>query len=203
MFPDPNLPYPVTALEPVLSRKTMAAHLDKHRGYVRKVNEILGSDRVGQTMLNVAMWARFHGAQHLFNAASQAFAHEFFWTCMHPVKRPQSPRMFETICNIYEGPDKRSLLGDANQAATALFGSGWLWLLADANGYLRLAVGKDAELPFDHAEHPILCVDLWEHAYYIDFPNKLQMYLTSFFMDLCAWDTVTKNYTAAVRSLNP
>lgn len=197
MFPTPQLPYAPTALEPFLSGETMSAHIAKHQSYVRTVNRLLAPTIgvKGSSMFLLAAWAQQNHSLGLAQAASQAFAHDFFWHSMRPPQRQrQDPkgvrakRAKQNLERIYKGDD---MVQDGVELAKGLFGSGWLWLVLH-RGCLEWRLARNAEMPFfDHRgtveKAPILCVDLWEHAYYIDYPNRMTEFLSVFFDCLCDW----------------
>jgi Fe-Mn family superoxide dismutase len=164
MFRLPPLPYAYDALAPALSKTSVQRHYeDNHAGYIRRTNELTkGTSYASMALLDVALRA----SPPLRDQAAQAWAHDFWWRSMSP--RPQTPPAWldaDAFARQWVGTGK------------ALFGSGWLWLSLDASGSPRIDALPDAKLPQSLGLHPILVMDLWEHAYYCQYGTKRADYL--------------------------
>lgn len=172
----PPLPYAADALAPHLSARTLELHHGKHHaGYVAKLNELIaGTKLAGKTLEEIIHATAGAGsdkqATKIFNNAAQAWNHAFYWQSMSPGGggKPEG-RMAEAIDR-----DFGSFLAFAEQFAAAgngQFGSGWAWLVIK-NGKLAVAKTANADLPLIHHQSALLCMDVWEHAYYLDYQNR-------------------------------
>ncbi|CAA7411105.1 unnamed protein product [Spirodela intermedia] len=209
-------PYSLDALEPYMSRETLEYHWGKHhRGYVDNLNkQISGTDLDGLALEEIVVRS-YNGGNPLptFNNAAQIWNHDFFWSSMKPGGGGQ-PRgvlleLIERDFGSLEG-----LLNEFKQAALTQFGSGWAWLGYKAN---RLDVGngvnprpseKDNKLvvqkspnavnPLVWDYHPLLVVDVWEHAYYVDYQNRRPEFVSTFIEKLISWDAVSARLEEAI-----
>lgn len=162
------LPYDMQALAPHISEETLLYHHDKHMAaYVNKLNELVG----GTLYEGMAIEDIIRQAEGpLFNNAAQAWNHEFYFATLSP--SPQlmpSGRLLEAVNTAFGDAD--SLRQNMTQAAVALFGSGWVWLAADDRGALSIVSKPNAGNPLTDGLYPLLAIDVWEHAYYIDYRN--------------------------------
>jgi len=183
----PPLPYANTALEPYMSRETLEYHYGKHhKAYVDKVNALIaGTPDQSSTLVDLVK--RSDGT--LFNNAAQAWNHDFFWKCLSP--RRQSPgKELEGTLRSFGGLE--TLESEFTKAATAVFGSGWAWLIKDQSGGVRVVTTPNAHTPLRDGHTPLLTCDMWEHAYYIDHHNDRGAYLKNFWQ-LVNWDFVGSN----------
>ena len=183
----PPLPYANTALEPYMSRETLEYHYGKHhKAYVDKVNALIaGTPDQSSTLVDLVK--RSDGT--LFNNAAQAWNHDFFWKCLSP--RRQSPgKELEGTLRSFGGLE--TLESEFTKAATAVFGSGWAWLIKDQSGGVRVVTTPNAHTPLRDGHTPLLTCDMWEHAYYIDHHNDRGAYLKNFWQ-LVNWDFVASN----------
>jgi Fe-Mn family superoxide dismutase len=187
----PPLPYPRTALEPIISAETIEYHYGKHhRGYVEKLNHlIVGTEFENMPLEQVVRHS--HGA--VFNNAAQAWNHEFFWNGLKPLGGAGGPtgelksaveRNFGTLENL-----KAEFL----EEGFAHFASGWVWLVRDTRGELQVQTTHDAGNPLRVGFSPILTCDLWEHAYYIDYRNDRKSFLEAVF-GILNWDFAARNF---------
>lgn len=192
-FKLPPLPYPENALEPYISARTLSFHYGKHhQGYVNNTNRLVGgTDMVGLTLEElVRRAARLENAA-LFNNAAQAWNHAFYWQGMKPQGggRPES-KLMEKLTGAFgsfEGFQKAFAA-----AATGQFGSGWAWLVAQ-NGSLKVINTSNADTPLAHGQKPLLTIDVWEHAYYLDYQNRRGDYVKAFLDHLVNWPFVSEN----------
>ncbi|MBF0614009.1 MAG: superoxide dismutase [Fe] [Magnetococcales bacterium] len=190
-FQLPPLPYAQNALEPYISAETLEFHHGKHhQTYVTNLNKLIeGTDHQSQSLEEIVM--RSSGG--LFNNAAQVWNHTFYWNCLTPGG----------------GGAPTGALADAIQArfgsfetfkekftATAIgtFGSGWAWLVKNADGSLDLMSTSNAGTPMTEGKTALLTCDVWEHAYYIDFRNARPKYVEAFW-SLVNWDFVSRNFS--------
>lgn len=163
-----ELPYAYGALEPYISAETMHFHHDKHyAGYVAKLNELIEGSRYA-TMSLEEIVRQSEGA--IFNNAAQAWNHVFYFEQFAPNARHHpEDKLLRSIEMQFGSVDelKRSMVS----TATSLFGSGWVWLAADNDGMLYVIAKPNAGTPLTDGLHPLLCIDVWEHAYYLDYRN--------------------------------
>ena len=168
-FEPRELPYDYGALAPYLSEETMRFHHDKHyASYVAKLNELLlDSPLAGQPLEDILLAAD----GPLYNNAAQAWNHAFFFEQLSPQpQREPSPELRAAIDRDFGSLD--ALVTRMNQAAAGLFGSGWVWLAADRQGHLSILAEPNAGNPLRKGLIPLLGIDVWEHAYYIDYRNR-------------------------------
>lgn len=189
-FTPQELPYAYDALEPAISGETMRYHHDKHyAGYVAKLNElILDTPFAGQPLEDIVLSS--DGA--IFNNAAQAWNHEFFFGQLspHPQKVP-SNELSEAIDRDFGSFDK--FKKEFVDAGVKLFGSGWVWLSRDREGKLFITQESNAGSPLTHGLTPILCFDVWEHAYYLDYQNRRKDALEALW-DVVDWPIVQSRY---------
>ncbi|WP_282275299.1 superoxide dismutase [Stenotrophomonas sp. PS02297] len=182
----PDLPYPRDALQPHLS----AATLDLHHGHHQRAQVDAVNARIAGTELDeLPLEDIVHNSQgSLFEAAAQAWNHAFYWQCLHP-RAGGEPHgaLAEHIARQFG--DTQKLREDFNRAASALFGSGWAWLVQHPDGRLAIVTTRNANTPLTGDSTPLLACNLWEHAYYTDFQNERGRYLASFWK-LVNWDFV-------------
>jgi Fe-Mn family superoxide dismutase len=192
-FTLPDLPFDKSALGPHMSAETLEFHHGKHhRAYVSKVNEIIGgTDFDAASLVEVIHAARERNDKKLFNNAAQTWNHSFFWQCLAPEgsTRP-SGKLREMIISDFGG--EQQLLDKLAGESVNHFGSGWGWLVL-GNGKLEVTALHDADTPVAHGMTPLLTVDVWEHAYYIDYRNERPRYVKSVLENIINWDFVAEN----------
>jgi Fe-Mn family superoxide dismutase len=187
----PELPYPKNALEPHISAETMEYHHDKHhKTYVDTVNQLIEDSDLRNASLEEII--KNTDNQKLFNNASQAWNHNMFWQWMRPGGggQPQGSvaQTVESSFGSFEDFKK-----EFTSTATALFGSGWTWLIKDNDGKLAVRDYKHAARnPLAEGETALLGLDMWEHAYYLDYRNVKPDYVAHFW-NVVNWDFVAKN----------
>lgn len=196
-FKLPDLPYAGDALEPHISAETLSFHHGKHHNaYVTKLNDALpGSGFEGKSLEDIILATAGDASKAgVFNNAAQIWNHTFFWHSMKPAGGgAPTGELAEKIDQAFGSLDnfKKEF---ANAAATQ-FGSGWAWLVEE-NGELKIVKTGNAETPITNGQKPLLTIDVWEHAYYLDFQNKRPDYISTFLKSLVNWDFAAQNLTS-------
>ena len=193
-FTLPALPFARDSLGAFMSAETLDFHHGKHhKAYVDKVNALIeGGDLAGASLAEVIRAARDKGDKGLFNNAAQHWNHSFFWQCLAPAQgqRPTG-RLAELIDEGFGGAD--ALLGKLKEEAVGHFGSGWAWLVLDG-GALKVTSLHDADTPVAYeGMKPLLTLDVWEHAYYIDYRNERPKFAEKVLGNIVNWEFVAKN----------
>jgi Fe-Mn family superoxide dismutase len=192
------LPYPEAALAPIISANTLGFHYGKHhKGYVDKLNQLLEKDPLGDLPLEDLIRATAGKPDHaaIFNNAAQIWNHAFYWNSLRPAGGgPLAGKLKERIEAELGGEAK--LKQELLAAATGQFGSGWVWLVLD-DGKLKVQKTSNAENPLTQGKTPLLTLDVWEHAYYLDYQNRRADYATAVLDKLINWDFAAKNLDAA------
>lgn len=192
-FELPALPYAKDALAPHMSEETLEYHYGKHHAtYVAKLNGLIeGTDNADKSLEDIVKSA----TGGVFNNAAQIWNHTFFWNCLSPNGGGEpTGALADAITASFGSFDAFKTQFTDN--AVANFGSGWTWLVKKADGSLAIVNTVNAATPLTDAElTPLLTVDVWEHAYYIDYRNARPKYLEGFWA-LANWEFVAKNYAA-------
>ena len=188
-FELPPLPYTVNELEPYISKNTMDFHYGKHhKAYVDNLNKLVAGTKFENMKLEdvVKETAGKPEFQGIFNNAVQDWNHTFFWNCMKP-GGGQEPtgELKKKIERDFGSYDK--FCEDFLNAAVAQFGSGWAWLVEDKNGKLSIMKTSNADTPIAHDVKPLMTVDVWEHAYYLDYQNRRGDFVKTFISYLINW----------------
>lgn len=193
----PPLPYDYTALEPHIGEQTLKIHHDKHHAkYVTVANTMIaGTDMEKDDVISILRKAKESGNQGLFNNAAQSFNHAFYWDCMKPNGggKPNG-KVAELIDRDFGSYDKfREEFATAGNTA---FGSGWAWLVYNG-GKLSVTKTIGADCPLTNSgDVPLLTMDVWEHAYYLNYQNMRATYVDTFLDKLVNWDFVNKQIPA-------
>jgi Fe-Mn family superoxide dismutase len=194
----PALPYGLDALEPHISRSTLEFHHGKHHAaYVTNLNNLVaGTDLEGksldETILAVSGDASKAG---VFTNAAQVWNHTFYWQGMKPGGGgAPTGALAARIDADFGGFD--AFKEQFKTAGATQFGSGWAWLVLD-NGALKITKTGNADLPLAHGQKALLTMDVWEHAYYLDYQNRRPDYISTFLDKLVNWDFVAANLAAA------
>ena len=191
-FELPALPYAQEALEPHISGKTLSFHYGKHHNaYVTKLNELTkGTAHEKKTLEEVIREAAKEKGP-LFNNAAQVWNHTFFWNCLKP-SGGGAPKgiLADKIKSTFGSLDK--LKEELKNAAVGQFGSGWAWLVLD-NGALRVTKTPNAENPMIVGQTALLTIDVWEHAYYLDYQNRRPDFVQTVLDKLLNWDFASQN----------
>ncbi len=197
MFSLPELPFAPDALEPLMSRQTLETHHGKHHAaYIKNTNAILAErSDAPATMEEVVRLAKRENHTKLFNNAAQSWNHAFFWQCLSP--KPQQ-RGDGALSQAIEKAFGDGFNEQFVTQGTGHFASGWLWLVADASGAVKLIDLHDADTPIaTEGQTPLLVADVWEHAYYLDHKNDRGAFLKAFVDKLVNWRFAEAQYEAA------
>ncbi len=194
-FEQPKLPYALDALAPFLSREQMMYHYEKHQAaYFKKVNALVENKPEANLPLRRVIE---QAAGPLFNNAAQAWNHTFFWNCMSPTGGGlPSGELLQAIEASFHGFD--AFKKEFSEKAVGLFGSGWAWLAADPAGKLEIMPLGNADTPLKHAREPVLTVNVWEHAYYIDYRNERPKFVDGFWAK-ANWAFAAKSFAERPR----
>jgi superoxide dismutase, Fe-Mn family len=193
-FTLPDLPFARDALGDFMSAATLDFHHGKHhRAYVDKTNEMLGEkDLEARSLSAVIRAAREKGDKGLFNNSAQFWNHNFFWQCLAPPEgQKPAGKLAAMIEDAFGTTD--DLLAKLKEAAVAHFGSGWAWLVLDRDA-LRITSLHDADTPVVHdGMKPLLTLDVWEHAYYLDYRNDRPGFAEKVLGNIVNWEFVGRN----------
>jgi len=188
----PALPYAKDALAPHMSAETFDYHYSKHhQAYVTNLNNLIkGTDYESKSLEDIVKTAPAGG---IYNNAAQVSNHTFFWSCMKPNGGGAPTGALAAAIDAKWGS-----LDEFKKAfqtsAVGNFGSGWTWLVKKADGSLDIVNMGAAGTPLTTADKALLCVDVWEHAYYIDYRNLRPKFVETFLNNLVNWDFVAANY---------
>lgn len=183
----PELPYALDALVPAMSADTLNYHYGKHlQTYLDNVNRMIEGTPFAEMKLK-DMITKAQGA--LYNNAAQAFNHIIFFKQLTPTPTTISPLLTQALVARFGSVDE--FKSEFSNAATALFGSGWVWLALDANNVLQIVPEPNAGNPITRNMRPLMCIDVWEHAYYLDYQNRRGDYIKNFW-NLVNWDYIEK-----------
>jgi Fe-Mn family superoxide dismutase len=187
----PPLPYPKNALEPYISAETLEYHYGKHhQAYVTNLNNLIAGTEFENLPLEDIIRKSSGG---IFNNAAQVWNHTFYWNGMRPNGGGQpSGTLAEAIDKAFRSFDK--FKEELSKTAVTTFGSGWAWLVKNADGSLSVVSTSNAGNPLTSGQTPLLTVDVWEHAYYIDYRNARPKYVEEFW-NVVNWEFVEANFT--------
>ena len=189
----PPLPYKEDALEPYISKKTIGFHYGKHhKAYVDKTNELAGPAGLGSLSLEeiIKKTAGSAGQIAIFNNAAQAWNHNFYWKSMLPGASKPNERLTKIINASFQSYD--NLIKELQNAAVTQFGSGWAWLVLE-QGKLKVTKTSNADNPLVYGQVPLLTLDVWEHAYYLDYQNRRADYAKAVLDNLLNWEFAAAN----------
>lgn len=183
----PELPYALDALAPAMSADTLNYHYGKHlQTYLDNVNRMIEGTPFADMKLK-DMITKAQGA--LYNNAAQAFNHIIFFKQLTPTPTTISPLLTQALVARFGSVD--AFKSEFSNAAATLFGSGWVWLALDANNVLQIVPEPNAGNPITRNMRPLMCIDVWEHAYYLDYQNRRGDYIKKFW-NLVNWDYIEK-----------
>ncbi len=190
----PPLPYAATALDPVVSATTIGFHHGKHhKGYVDTLNKLIVGTQFADLSLEKLVIATVDKADDvaIFNNAAQAWNHSFYWRSLRPKGGGEPPAALQKRIEESFGTVDACRKALAT-AATTQFGSGWAWLVLDA-GELKVVKTGDAETPLTQGMKPLLTIDVWEHAYYLDYQNRRADHVNAVLDKLINWGFAAEN----------
>ena len=188
----PALPYEMNALEPVISKETLEYHYGKHhKTYVTNLNNLIpGTVFESMSLEDIIM----KSSGGIFNNAAQVWNHTFYWNCLSPNGGGEpSGALAEAINNAFGNFD--AFKEAFSKSAATNFGSGWTWLVQKVDGSLEIVNTSNAATPIIDGKTALLTIDVWEHAYSIDYRNARPKYLEEIWK-LINWDFVARNYPA-------
>ncbi|MYH44766.1 MAG: superoxide dismutase [Acidimicrobiaceae bacterium] len=190
-----HLPYPLDGLAPHISERTMSFHYGRHHaGYVASVNSaIAGTALEGASLEDIVAAADVPSA--LFNCSAQSWNHAFYWNSMSPggIEAPAGD-LLAALERSFGSLDAFNT--EFAAAAVGNFASGWTWLVSGADG-LQIVNTDDADTPLRHGQRALLTIDVWEHAYYLDYQNARAAYVDAFIEHLINWEFASANFAAA------
>lgn len=189
-FSLPELPYAHNALEPIISEKTISFHYGKHHlTYVNNLNGMVEGTEFENSDLETIV-KKSEGP--IFNNAAQIWNHTFYFLSLTPKKgSAPSEKLAKAIDSAFGSLD--AFKAEFNKAAISVFGSGWAWLVKDADGKLSIVKESNAGTPLTRGLAPLLTFDVWEHAYYLDYQNRRADYVSALW-DLVDWAVVSGRY---------
>lgn len=190
----PELPWAKDALAPIISEDTINFHYGKHHNaYVVKTKELIaGTELEGKSLEEIMIFAAGKPEHKvLYNNAAQVWNHSFYWKCLTPKdKSVMSEELREMLAHCFGSVEefKKQLVA----AGMGQFGSGWAWVVVQ-DGKLAISKTPNAEEPWSDTVSPVLTLDVWEHAYYLDFQNRRQAYLEEVLDNIINWDYMLEN----------
>jgi Fe-Mn family superoxide dismutase len=186
-FPLPPLPYAEDALAPVISAETLRLHHGKHhRKYVDTMNQLLEKEQLRATSLEEVVR---QAKGKLFNNAAQAWNHDFYWNSLSPKRQRPAGALLHRLEKDFGSYD--GFAGELAAAANGQFGSGWAWLV-ERDGRLEVTATGNADTPMAQGIKCLLTVDVWEHAYYVDYRNERERYVSAV-LDRLNWEFAERN----------
>jgi Fe-Mn family superoxide dismutase len=194
----PPLPYAENALAPVISANTLSFHYGKHhKAYVDTLNKlIVDTDFAGMTLEQIVRSASGHSDHAaIFNNAAQAWNHSFYWRSMKPNGGGEPPADLKRLIESSFG-STAAFKKEFVNAAVGEFGSGWAWLVKDG-AKLKIVKTGNADTPLTSSAKPLLTIDVWEHAYYLDYQNRRVDYVTALIDKLANWAFAVENLSLA------
>ncbi len=189
-FELPELPYAKNALEPHISQETLEYHHGKHHNtYVTKLNGLIpGTEFEGKSLEEIIK----SSSGGVFNNAAQIWNHTFYWHCLSPNGGGEPTGALGEAINA-KWSSFEAFQKEFDEKAAGNFGSGWTWLVKNTDGSLEIVNTSNAGTPITEGQTPILTVDVWEHAYYIDYRNSRPNYLAAFWK-LVNWEFAAENF---------
>ncbi len=188
----PPLPYEKTALEPHISAETLEYHYGKHhQTYVTNLNNLIAGTEFESLSLEEIVKKSSGG---IFNNAAQVWNHTFYWNSLSPNGGGEPTGALADAINKTFGSFAK-FKEELTKTAITTFGSGWAWLVKNADGSLALVSTSNAATPLTAGQTPLLTIDVWEHAYYVDYRNLRPKYVEAFW-NLVNWEFAAKNFAA-------
>tara|TARA_R110002096_G_scaffold6206_4_gene28566 strand:- start:37576 stop:38244 length:669 start_codon:yes stop_codon:yes gene_type:complete len=198
----PELPYHVDALEPYISAATVGFHYGKHHaGYVARSKQLLAQSELnGLAIEDLIRVAHTRGMTALFNNVAQVWSHSFYWQSLHPEGGGEPHGAIAALIEI-DFVSNELFLERLRDAATNFFGSGWVWVVLNKDR-LDIMRTSNADNPLVHNQVPLLAIDVWEHAYYLDRQNNRAAYVRGVLDHLINWRFANENLESALKIAN-
>ena len=190
----PTLPYAENALEPVITAKTMSFHYDKHhKGYVDNLNKFIAGTEYADLPLEKIITSTAGRPEKIaiFNNAAQTWNHTFYWKSLTPKGGGEPPAALKQRIEASFG-SVEACKKELATMAVSQFGSGWAWLVLDG-GNLKVVKTANADVPLTTGMKPLLTIDVWEHAYYLDYQNRRVDYVNAVLDKLINWEFALQN----------
>lgn len=189
MFQLPELPYDKKELAPIITEEGFDYHHGKHHlTYVSNLNNLIQDTQLEtKSIEEIIDWSAKENQPFLFNNAAQHYNHDFYWKCLSPNSGGKSIGEIDDLLTRDFG-GYENFKSEFSEKATKLFGSGWTWLVQNLDGKLEIVALKDANTPLLYNKKPLLTLDVWEHAYYIDHRNSRAQFIDGF------WEIVNWNF---------
>ena len=194
-FQQPPLPFAMDAMKPLLSQEQLFYHYSKHHAaYFKNLNALVeGKPEANMPLREVVVAS----TGPIFNNAAQAWNHSFYWDCMSPNGGGEpGGKLAEAIRRDFGGFE--AMKKAMSEAAVKLFGSGWAWLAGDKQGKLEIMPLGNADTPLKHGKEPLLTIDVWEHAYYIDYRNERPRFVDGFWAK-ANWEFAARSFAERPR----
>ena len=191
------LPYDKDALEPHISARTLEFHYNKHhQGYLDKLQNKIGDTPDADKPLEEII--KITEDPKVFNLGAQVWNHNFYWHSLSPDGGQPSKRLVKLLNDNFGSVEafKKQLASAAN----GQFGSGWAWLIGRDNGKLEIEATANADNPVKSGDVPLLTIDVWEHAYYLDYQHERPRYVDAFLEELINWRFIDQNLEALTKS---
>ncbi len=192
MFNLEKLPYATNALEPYISQRTVEFHyLKHHQGYINKLNELLTNNELNKFSLEDIIKKSYKKIEltDIYNNASQVWNHNFYWHSLNPQGgNLQESTLLKRINSDFGSYENFKLL--MHKKAISQFGSGWVWLAEDQHNNLLVYSTSNADNPLIYNHKPLLTIDVWEHAYYLDYQNMRTDYINNVLDNLLNWNNI-------------
>lgn len=196
------LPYSYSALEPFISKEVMTYHHDKHyQAYVNNLNKALANYPKYQSYSLEKILKNLDSLPKeiytpVKNNAGGVYNHEFFFSIMTPSKTAPSGKLKKAIERDFG--TYNNFMEEFKKAASSVFGSGWAWLVSDRDGKLSIITTANQDSPISDNLTPIICIDVWEHAYYLQYKNKRAEYIDNW-VNVINWKKALENYTYVIQ----
>jgi Fe-Mn family superoxide dismutase len=190
-FTLPPLPYAPDALAPHMSKETFEYHHGKHhQAYVTNLNNLVpGTEFAGLSLEDIVR----KSSGPIFNNAAQVWNHTFFWSCMKPAGGGEPQGALAAAINTKRG-SYAAFKEAFTKSAVGNFGSGWTWLVKKADGSVDIVNTSNAATPLTTTDKPLLTIDVWEHAYYVDYRNARPKFVETFLSSLVNWSFAEANF---------
>ena len=183
------LPYADSALAPYISAETLNYHHGKHVAtYIKNLNDLIVDTEYVDMPLEQIVKTSAGRDQKVFNNAAQVYNHNFFFNALKPADKKMT--VPATLADAFGGEDE--LRKQFKDAALSVFGSGWAWIVRDGNEY-KIITTANADTPIAHGMTPLFTIDVWEHAYYLDYQNRRADFIDAVWDNLANWEFVSEN----------